>query len=156
MKIACPECGQHYEVDSNMLDRHYRCKECKAFFLGLNAKPVKSIQFKKSDEDKTVAAAEEKQTAPTENSAAAGEEVKKDANENPTISGTVVMEPEEDKNADDYKPLKPLKFENIALIAAVVLSVIALLLVIGGNIRISMLSKEIPAAGKPSEGMQWH
>lgn len=53
MKIECPECGQHYEVDSNDLDRHFRCTECKTFFLGLNAKAVKVQKFvpKNSVED---------------------------------------------------------------------------------------------------------
>lgn len=45
MKIECPECGQHYEVDSSMLDRHFRCTECKTFFLGLNAKVVRTQKF---------------------------------------------------------------------------------------------------------------
>ena len=45
MKIECPECGQHYEVDASMLDKHFRCTECKAFFLGINAKAVKVKKF---------------------------------------------------------------------------------------------------------------
>ena len=45
MKIECPECGQHYEVDSSMIARHFCCTECKTLFLGLNAKPVKNTKF---------------------------------------------------------------------------------------------------------------
>lgn len=46
MKIGCPQCGQHYEIDANMLDRYYRCTECKTLFWGLNAKPVKQLVAK--------------------------------------------------------------------------------------------------------------
>ena len=45
MKIECPKCGQHYEVDSSMIARHFCCTECKTLFLGLNAKPVKNTKF---------------------------------------------------------------------------------------------------------------
>lgn len=58
MKIKCPECGQHYEVDANALDRHFRCTECKTLFLGLNAKAVKVQKFVPKDS----AAMQEEQT----------------------------------------------------------------------------------------------
>ena len=66
MKIECPKCGQHYEVDSSALDRHFRCTECKTFFLGLNAKAVKvqkfvpkdSVEKENDPEDKTEGIAE--------------------------------------------------------------------------------------------------
>ncbi len=50
MKIECPKCGQHYEVEANLLDRHFRCTECKTFFLGINAKTVKNRKFVRKDE----------------------------------------------------------------------------------------------------------
>ena len=45
MKIACPSCGMHFEVDSDSLSRYFRCTECKTLFLGLNAKAVKEPQY---------------------------------------------------------------------------------------------------------------
>ena len=52
MKIACPSCGMHYEVDSSSLGRYFRCTECKTLFLGLNAKSVKEPQYvAKEDEE---------------------------------------------------------------------------------------------------------
>ena len=47
MKIACPQCGQHYEVEAGMLDRYFRCTECQMLFRGLNAKPVKERKFRR-------------------------------------------------------------------------------------------------------------
>lgn len=49
MKIACPQCGQHYEVEAGMLDRYFRCTECQMLFRGLNAKPVKERKFKRKN-----------------------------------------------------------------------------------------------------------
>ena len=52
MKIACPSCDMHYEVDSSSLGRYFRCTECKTLFLGLNAKSVKEPQYVvKEDEE---------------------------------------------------------------------------------------------------------
>ena len=47
MKIACPQCGQHYDVEAGMLDRYFRCTECQMLFRGLNAKPVKERKYKR-------------------------------------------------------------------------------------------------------------
>lgn len=47
MKVACPNCGQHYDVEASALDRYFRCTECKTLFLGLNAKSVKQQKFKR-------------------------------------------------------------------------------------------------------------
>ena len=49
MKIACPQCGQHYEIEAGMLDRYFRCTECQMLFRGLNAKPVKERKFKRKN-----------------------------------------------------------------------------------------------------------
>lgn len=49
MKIACPQCGQHYDVEAGMLDRYFRCTECQMLFRGLNAKPVKERKFKRKN-----------------------------------------------------------------------------------------------------------
>ena len=50
MKIACPVCNQHFEVEANMLDRYFRCTECKTLFLGLNANVVKEPKFVRKSE----------------------------------------------------------------------------------------------------------
>ena len=50
MKIACPVCNQHFDVEANMLDRYFRCTECKTLFLGLNAKLVKEPKFVRKSE----------------------------------------------------------------------------------------------------------
>ena len=50
MKVACPNCGQHYDVAANALDRYFRCTECKMLFLGLNAKSVKIQKFKRKNQ----------------------------------------------------------------------------------------------------------
>lgn len=50
MKIACPSCGMHYEVDADSLGRYFRCTECKTLFLGLNAKAVKEPQYVAADD----------------------------------------------------------------------------------------------------------
>ncbi|MBE6370093.1 MAG: hypothetical protein E7056_08050 [Lentisphaerae bacterium] len=160
MKIACPECGQHYEVDSNMLDRHYRCKECKAFFLGLNAKPVKSIQFKSKDDGADNAdgkAAESAGNAVTEN---AEKEVKssdggseKNTADKATAKLQLDEELAEDKKADDYLPLKPIKPVNIAVIAALTLAVLTLIMGIVCNVRVSALNAKLPEAGKSVEAL---
>lgn len=49
MKIACPQCGQHYEVEAGTLDRYFRCTECQMLFRGLNAKPVKVRKFRRKN-----------------------------------------------------------------------------------------------------------
>ena len=49
MKIACPQCGQHYEVEAGALDRYFRCTECQMLFRGLNAKPVKVRKFRRKN-----------------------------------------------------------------------------------------------------------
>ena len=49
MKIACPKCGQHYDVEANALDHFFRCTECKTLFRGLNAKSVKLEKCKIQD-----------------------------------------------------------------------------------------------------------
>lgn len=49
MKIACPKCGQHYDVEANALDHFFRCTECKTLFRGLNAKSVKLEKCKVKD-----------------------------------------------------------------------------------------------------------
>ena len=70
MKIACPSCGMHYEVDSGSLGRYFRCTECKTLFLGLNAKSVKEPQYvAKKDEEHTGSTAGEDGIAITENEA---------------------------------------------------------------------------------------
>lgn len=50
MKISCPVCGQHFEVEANMLERYFRCTECKTLFCGLNAKVVKERKFRRKSE----------------------------------------------------------------------------------------------------------
>ena len=67
MKIECPKCGQHYEVDSSMIARHFCCTECKTLFLGLNAKPVKNTKFVpkgEGSEDGEKAASENSEKSP--------------------------------------------------------------------------------------------
>ena len=64
MKIACPQCGQHYEVEAGMLDRYFRCTECQMLFRGLNAKPVKIRKFRRKNKDQD--AAESVAEPPTE------------------------------------------------------------------------------------------
>ena len=49
MKIACPQCGQHYEVEAGALDRYFRCTECQMLFRGLNAKPVKERKIRRKN-----------------------------------------------------------------------------------------------------------
>ena len=66
MKIACPQCGQHYEVEAGMLDRYFRCTECQMLFRGLNAKPVKIRKFRRKNKDQD--AAESVAEPPTEES----------------------------------------------------------------------------------------
>ena len=51
MKIACPQCGQHYEVEAGVLDRYFRCTECQMLFRGLNAKPVKERKFRRKNKN---------------------------------------------------------------------------------------------------------
>ena len=50
MKISCPVCGQHFEVEANILERYFRCTECKTLFCGLNAKVVKERKFRRKSE----------------------------------------------------------------------------------------------------------
>ena len=97
MKIACPSCGMHYEVDSGSLGRYFRCTECKTLFLGLNAKSVKEPQYvAKKDEEHTGSTAGEDVTAVTENEAEVLEavEVVDDAQEVPVIYPEQIEVPE--------------------------------------------------------------
>lgn len=97
MKIACPSCGMHYEVDSGSLGRYFRCTECKTLFLGLNAKSVKEPQYvAKKDEEHTGSTAGEDGTAITENEAEVLEavEVVDDAQEVPVIYPEQIEVPE--------------------------------------------------------------
>ena len=103
MKIACPSCGMHYEVDSGSLGRYYRCTECKTLFLGLNAKSVKEPQYvAKEDEEHTGSTAGEDGTAVTENEAEVLEsvEVVDDAQEAPVIYPEQIEEPEAEAVAE--------------------------------------------------------
>ena len=76
MKIACPSCGMHFEVDSDSLGRYFRCTECKTLFLGLNAKSVKEPHFVALDDadDAENAAAEEVQKIAAEDTDVAEDE----------------------------------------------------------------------------------
>ena len=97
MKIACPSCGMHYEVDSGSLGRYFRCTECKTLFLGLNAKSVKEPQYvAKKDEEHTGSTAGEDGIAITENEAEVLEavEVVDDAQEVPVIYPEQIEVPE--------------------------------------------------------------
>ena len=69
MKIACPQCGQHYEVEAGMLDRYFRCNECQMLFRGLNAKPVKVRKFRRKHKNTDVADAGAEATQNDVNSA---------------------------------------------------------------------------------------
>ncbi len=51
MKIGCPNCGQHYDVDASALDHYFRCPECNTLFRGINAKPVKLRKYKRKNKD---------------------------------------------------------------------------------------------------------
>ena len=73
MKIACPQCGQHYEVEAGALDRYFRCTECQMLFRGLNAKPVKERRFKRKNkavDEKTPEAAVAEEVAEIDPAAA--------------------------------------------------------------------------------------
>lgn len=47
MKIGCPNCGQHYDVDAGAIDRFYRCTECGEVFQGITAKAVKARRYRR-------------------------------------------------------------------------------------------------------------
>ena len=51
MKIGCPNCGQHYDVEAGALDRFYRCTECGEIFQGINAKPVKAKRYRRKSKN---------------------------------------------------------------------------------------------------------
>lgn len=154
MKIGCPECGQHYEIDSNMLDRYYRCTECKSLFWGLNAKPVKTVKFKRKkaadDEaaDDTAAidnalklvetTAEEK----VEDISAEKEEPTAVESDGETAVGTLENGAEDKENiwlesdVPVIHAVEPvIRWERPAAVAALVLALIALITAWVGNSR---------------------
>lgn len=47
MKIGCPNCGQHYDIDAGAIDRFYRCTECGEVFQGITAKTVKARRYRR-------------------------------------------------------------------------------------------------------------
>ena len=103
MKIACPSCGMHYEVDSSSLGRYFRCTECQTLFLGLNAKSVKEPQFVvKEDGENAGEGAAAAETAPE-----AGEAVAVEADAEAVVADDEVQEleapviyPEQDVEAE--------------------------------------------------------
>ena len=57
MKIGCPNCGQHYEIEAGAIDHYFRCTECNTLFRGINAKPVKVKRFRRKSKSREPEAA---------------------------------------------------------------------------------------------------
>ena len=74
MKVGCPKCGQHYDVDASMLDRYFRCTECKTLFLGLNAKSVKPVKYKRKNKSAAEDGSAEDELLQNEDNLVAGQE----------------------------------------------------------------------------------
>ncbi len=80
MKIGCPNCGQHYEIETGAIDRYFRCTECNTLFRGINAKPISVKKFRRRNKNRATEAAVaaalrtiEPETAAPQNAATPGE-----------------------------------------------------------------------------------
>lgn len=151
MKIACPECGQHYEVDASMLDRYFRCTECKTLFRGLNAKSVKVQQFKRKkrkDGDAVNESSNPDAADPGDTTAAVvleSDELAKatvdiDGEEMPEAKLVNAKEQFDDEEAISEARQKAslvVDWNRVSVIAAMILALLALILVLVGNARIN-------------------
>ena len=175
MKIECPECGQHYEVDASMLDRHFRCTECKTFFLGINAKAVKVKKFvpKSSVADQAdadVEVAESIESADVlENTAGKTDAVAADKENNEDVSNAVKLEPaklEDDKFFDDadlneaserYRKNKLIIIAlavGVALFTAVIAGVVSWSVGLINGAKISALEKRCNSLQEDNTSLQ--
>ena len=136
MKIGCPNCGQHYDVEAGALDRFYRCTECGEIFQGINAKPVKAKRYRRKSknaaETSTVPVlGQEPEAAPAQAPASA----ESGANADPGIVAAAV------NRSDDSDRMEGQQV-SLFQAAGFLLFVIVLLVLVWQSVRISRLETE--------------
>lgn len=166
MKIECPQCGQHYDVDSSMLDRHFRCTECKTFFLGLNAKTVKEVKYKRVEHaaDDSTGATEENNAAPADSPVGKTDEseVKLPAadpenenRDNKSLDKKIAAAfPEEEMPTYSRTAFKAGSLERIGIVAALLMCVFLIILLLVCNSRLNDVSERLRAMRSENTSLQ--
>ena len=140
MKIGCPNCGQHYDVDAGAIDRFYRCTECGEVFQGITAKAVKARRYRrkiKSADNASSSARPAAETATLPVLKNDGAERSAETQELPAEAAVAAPGQNTPEPAENGNRQVPLLQATVFLLLAVVLTVL-----IWQSIRITRLEKE--------------